>query len=587
MLHVVIARIPGKKSVRVVGVKPPKVHVIQHNKEYRDQNKQKRHIEGIPKGFLFAGSIGTKYIHCSSQYTLYFVDSFVLSVVVIGQCRAPPVAIRLGVVSTLIGHFAYAHVCMFSKKVTVLSGFCHCNVAVFPSRLSPVSPSPAVYKCDALSLSFQLPEMSKRRNVELYTGEVQQPDRKEQIVNRMRGQLKPVFVFTPKSLNHIIPNSKEVKRILKIVSTPPNRTVHARHPRIRKTNIGVKFAFNPAEMEPDQRLTVQLEGFDPAPQSPTELISGRMTPSVDTSRFLLHDIRLVSIDSSAPFELLLGSNAFTLVSEYMHAVKALSQNQPGAIDRLLGEREWQMPELPGKSAMFEAKPQFSGPVEGIRDHCMHAVGFMDPEHGRSGYSSARRDPLYNGIYYVHLAHPLHGHMTEFGILSSEHAVAVYAQINWEAENVLFSFGTNKPVSDIGRQDRYLLMERSLIEGLVEQLSGERAHAVPLFETDRLVFELKRYVNPSNWASTMGCVAGTQLDDLNRDMHCNWVIELEYTLFEQDADRAIVTVPEVARKLSMLPHHLDNTEQIEEKIQAEAEFELRHEDMDVDLANLDD
>jgi hypothetical protein len=429
--------------------------------------------------------------------------------------------------------------------------------------------------------------MSKRRNVELYAGEVQQPDRKEAIAARLRNELNHVFVFTPKSLSHVVPNNKEIKRIVKVVDTPSNRTVHARHPRIRRTNIAVNFSFNPAEMEPGQRLTVQLDGFDPAPQSATELISGRMTPTVDTSRFLLHDIRLVRIDSNAPFELLLGSNAFTLVSDYMHTVKALSQNQPGAIDRLLGEREWQMPELPGKSAMFEARPNFSGLVEGIRDHCMHAVGFMDPEHGRSGYSSARRDPLYNGIYYMHLAHPHHGHMTEFGLLSADHAVAVYAQINWETENVLFSFGTNRPVSDTGRQERYLLLERSLIEKLVNQLAQERAHAVPLFETDRLVFELKRYVNPSDWASPMGCVAGTQLADLNRDMHCNWVVELEYTLFEQNVERAIVTVPEVARKLSMLPSHLDNTEQVEEKIQAEAEFELKREEMDVDLANLDD
>ena len=429
--------------------------------------------------------------------------------------------------------------------------------------------------------------MSKRSNVDLYSGETPQPDRKEAITAQLRNQLHHVFVFTPKSLNHVIPDNKEIKRMLKVITASQSHTIHAKHPRIRKTNIGLTFTFNPAEMEPGARQIVQLEDFDPAPQSATEMISGHMTDTVDTSRLLLHDIRLVSIDNSAPFQLLLTSNTFTLVSEYMRAVQALSQNQPDAIDKLLGEREWKMPDLPGKGAMFEAKPNFTGAVEGIRDHCMHATGFMDPEHGRSGYSSGQREPLYNGIYYVQLAHPHHGHMTEFGILSAEHAVAVYAQINWEENNVLFTFGTNRPVNDVSRDERYLLMERSLIESLVDKLAGERAHAVPLCETDRLVFEITRYVNNSNWTSLTGCVADTQLDDLDAEMHCNWIIELEYTLFEQNVERAIVTAPQMARKLSQLPSHLDNAEQVEQKIQAEAEFVLRREDMDVDLAHLED
>jgi len=437
--------------------------------------------------------------------------------------------------------------------------------------------------------------MAKRRNVELYTGEVADVDRKDEFASELRNNLHHCFVYTAKSLVSLVPNQKEVKRILNATNTAnPNRTVHTKHPRIRKRSIPVEFTVTPSQVPPGERILLPLEDFDPLPHRPAEVISGRavgngpnvplISPNVDSSRMLIHDIRLVGVSNPCPFVVCLGSNFFSLISDYTKAYQSFAEDGAGALDRLMGKEPWEMPELPGDSSMFEAKPQFEGFVDEARNHCMRRLaGFLEPEYGRAAVSSLDRQALFNGIYMMQLAHPHHGHITDFGLLPVSHAVAVFAMLNWDEYNVLITWGTQMRPADHTTPQRYILMERDLIEKLVATIVEERQNAVPLCESDRLVLELKRYVNNSNWSSPIGCLGGTTSEDMSREYTIKWELELEYSLFERPIQDSIITLPSMAKTLAL--EDPENSRQVEERIQAEAELRVKRQDMDIDLATL--
>lgn len=426
--------------------------------------------------------------------------------------------------------------------------------------------------------------MKKRKQLEDITNDTPNPDEKDILAQKLRDQLHHAYLFNSKSLLHVIPNKAELKQVVNRATTSTlSHTVHAKHQHIRKSDVILEFTIKPSEMKPGERCLKQLVDFNPAACFPIELVSGQKGAPVDTSRMLLHDIRLVRKQNECPFSVVLKCNMFTLIRNYITSYKNFTQGEiaPAELDRLMGQTKWEMPDLPGESAMFDAAPGFDGEVSGKPGKCMKPVGFLEPEYGRAAFSTVQAgDPLMNGIYFLTMPDPNHGHMKEFGVLSTDHAIAVYAQINWSEENIHFTAGTHN-LRDTGRPERFLLMERETIDHIAGKLTQERTNSVPLCEVDRIVFELCRYVNTSNWCDQTGCVANVTPKSFTKTYKVRWHLKLEYTLFAPDIGRAIVNQPTFARKLPPP----ENTKQVEEKIQAEAAQILRRDEFDVDLADM--
>jgi hypothetical protein len=417
---------------------------------------------------------------------------------------------------------------------------------------------------------------------ELVEQQVSQPDRKEELIKQLRSEVNQCLWYTEKSLAQLVSDPKELKQVLfKVLTLNNPHTVHKKHPHIRKV-LNLEFKVTPAEMAEGERCLLHLDTLQLEPSSRTELVSGKMRPSVDTSRFVPHKIRLYSGTNECPFHVVLKSNLWTMIREYMDVYNSFAHNEPGALDRLMGAARCTLPELPGEAGFTALKPQFSGEIPVQTQSAMNPFSYLIPENARTGLSVRNVDALINGIYFIELIDPQSGRLCEYGLLSATHVLGTYAYINWQHYNISFTSGSKQKSSDRQTSEKILLLKRSLLEEMAKALSAERQEAVPLVSAEGLVFELARYVNPGQWSSMLNCVPDTTGEDMQREYRVHFELELEYTLFDSELEDYVISAPAQGK---LIPTKLNNLKQIEEKLRAEAAYRLRREKMEVDLANV--
>lgn len=340
-------------------------------------------------------------------------------------------------------------------------------------------------------------------------------------------------------------------------------TIHSVHPYVKKTNIPLEFEINPNELSEDNRCVVRLtDVVDLYPCYQSEITNDAKLKSRENYSPLLVpvSVRNLRYNNPCPFRLTEKTNMWELHYQYTENI-----GSEESFFKSMEERsKIEMPLLPSKLGMKVLEGKFQGSPKD--DWCMKPPPIFEPVMARIYGSMTEElngghDTLMNGIYWLECTDPWEeiDEGETWGVLPSDHILTIFSRLNFDVFSLLFKvYYDGNNLWDKKDEPWVLLMRKSTIMRLRNELLKRAENALPFCAMDEIVFELQRHQGGYKWTGKNGVDPEEAETFLNNTYSVKVDIEMTYTLFSQDDESAYISYP--GSDFSVL--HMDTEKELE-------------------------
>jgi hypothetical protein len=339
-------------------------------------------------------------------------------------------------------------------------------------------------------------------------------------------------------------------------------------------------------------LQQKLQGFDPLPHGPLELISGQLQWEPHTDRLLFHNAEVTEITHDAPFEMCLTFNFHEYV---LDTISTIGNTKMFNEKRLKHEPFAVLKDYAGQQGFLKMEPHSDHvrPPENVRkvlnvdrnNEESRQLANFQPEMA-SICAVIDETNIWNGTVSFQMPHPISQKTTDFVAIHYTHIVAIVAVQNWRQWNLTVGPLTGSATTTLDKRV-FFIFEKEFCKRVAAELVAEFPQRPPLFPKDSMCFGICRTIEDSTtWVTPEYCSEEiTCAQDLAKVFTVSVDVMLDYSLLPRSIGHRALTMVSGGNALrGMLGY--DNVKEHERELKEQARAEIAQGKVAVDLSQIE-